>query len=99
MFFSPRVTFPLSNTMQVDFLSRHTNTIIDDGRVPSKLISSYDTTHQTPPRFAQERSSTEYTSTRKVGGIGGGGVSSSFERSSSKIHFFNHSLLLKKYLF
>jgi hypothetical protein len=109
-FFSPRVTFPLSNTMQVDFSSRHTNTIIDDGRVPSKLISNYDTTHQTPPRFAQERSSTEYTSTRKVsgssgvggiGGIGGigGGVSSSFERSSSKIHFFHHSLLLKKYFF
>jgi hypothetical protein len=73
--------------MQVDFPSRHSNAIIDDGRISSKLISSYDTTHRTPPRFAQEKSSTEYTSTRK---LGGDGIGSSFERSSSKTFFFNY---------
>jgi hypothetical protein len=95
MFFSPHITFPSPNTIQVDFNSRHANAIIDDGRISSNLISNYDTTRRTPPRFTQEKSSTEYTSTRKLGGGGGGGVggvggvSSSFERSSCKTNFFN----------
>jgi len=76
--FSPNVSFPSSTNMQVDFPSRHSNVIIDDGRSSTGLISHYDTTRRTPPRFNQERSSTEYTSTRKIGG-----GDSSFQRSSS----------------
>lgn len=67
--------------MQVDFPSRHSNVIIDDGRTPTNLISNYDSGRRTPPRLTQERSSTEYTSTRKVGG---GIGDSSFIRGSSK---------------
>jgi hypothetical protein len=72
--------------MQVDFSSRHSNVIIDDGRTSSKLISNYNTTHRTSPGFTHEKSSTEYTSTRKLGGGGGGG--GGFERSSSKTNIF-----------
>ncbi|CAF3000349.1 unnamed protein product [Rotaria sp. Silwood2] len=81
--YSSRVTFPTSITMQIDFPSRHSNVIIDDGRTSSKYISNYDTSYRTPPRFAQEKSSTEYTSTRRLGGGGGGGIGSTYERSSS----------------
>lgn len=96
--FSPRVTFPSPNNMQVDFPSRHSNSIIDDGRISSNLISNYDTTtHRTPPRLAQERSSTEYTSTRKIGGNTGGGVSTSYERNSSKI-LYSYIYLIIKFL-
>jgi hypothetical protein len=80
--------------MQVDFPSRYSNVIIDNGRTSTKLISDYDISHRTPPRFSQEKSSSEYTSTRKVGGGGGVGSgiggSTSFERSSSKTNFFNY---------
>jgi len=71
--------------MQVDFSSRHSNVIIDDGRTSSKLISNYNTTHRTAPGSTHEKSSTEYTSTRK---LGGGGVGGGFERSSSKTNIF-----------
>lgn len=71
--------------MQVDFPSRHTNVILDDGRTSTNLISNYDSRYRTSPGVTQERSSTEYTSTRKVGGGGGGGLGdSSFIRGSSK---------------
>ncbi len=93
LFFSPHVTFPTLTTMQVDFPSRHSNVIIDDGRTSTNLISSYDTTHRTPPRLAHERNSTEYTSTRKIGGTGG----SSFVGSSSKTKSFP-SLILNNLL-
>jgi HSP20 family molecular chaperone IbpA len=92
-FFSPQVTYPTPITMQVDFPSRHSNVIIDNGRTSTNLISSYDTTHRTPPRVSKETSSTEYTSTRKIGGDGGG--SSSFIRSSSKRNFFHSSRFIK----
>lgn len=62
--------------MQIDFPSRHSNVIIDDGRLSSKLITDVDSTFRTPPRVTQERSSTEYTSTRKIGGTGSGGNNS-----------------------
>ncbi len=77
--------------MQIDFSSRHSNAIVDDGRTSSKLISNYDTSYRSPPRLTQEKSSTEYTSTRKIGGSSGGlGLGgSSYERSSSKTNFFN----------
>jgi hypothetical protein len=66
--------------MQVEFPSRHSNVIIDDGRTSTNLITNYDSIHRTPPRLSQEKSSTEYTSTRKIGGTG----DSSFIRSTSK---------------
>jgi len=83
--------------MQVDFPSRHSNAIVDDGRTSSKLISNYDTSYRSPPRFTQEKSSTEYTSTRKIGGSGGslGVGGSSYERSSSKTNFLNYLFMIK----
>jgi len=71
--------------MQVDFPSRYSNVVIDDGRTSTNLISNYNTTHRAPPRLAEEKSSTEYTSTRKIGGGGGG---STFIGSSSKTKHF-----------
>ena len=73
--------------MQVDFPSRHSNVIIDDGRLSSKLVSNYDSSRRTPPRVTQEKSSTEYTSTRKLGGSGVGGGNHDYERISSKYNF------------
>ncbi len=84
--FSPQATFPTPILMQVDFPSRYSNVVIDDGRTSTNLISNYNTTHRTPPRLAEEKSSTEYTSTRKIGGSGGGG--STFIGSSSKTKHF-----------
>jgi HSP20 family molecular chaperone IbpA len=78
--------------MQVDFSSRYSNSIIDDGRASSKYISSFDASRRTPPRFTQEKSSTEYTSTRKLGGSSGG-IGSTFERSSSKKNFLKLFLI------
>jgi hypothetical protein len=74
--------------MQVDFPSRYSNVVIDDGRTSTNLISNYNTTHRTPPRLAEEKSSTEYTSTRKIGGSSGGGGGSTFIGSSSKTKHF-----------
>ncbi|CAF0779430.1 unnamed protein product [Rotaria sordida] len=80
--YSPRVTYPTPITMQIDIPSRHSNVIIDDGRTSSKLISNYDTSYRTQPRYSQEKTSSEYTSTRKLG-TGGGGSGGSTYRSTS----------------
>lgn len=65
--------------MQIDFPSRHSNVIIDDGRLSSKLISNFDVSPRPPPRFTQERSTSEFTSTRKIGG-------GNNDRSTSKFY-------------
>lgn len=82
-FTSLQVTYPTSTLMLIDFPSRHSNVIIDDGRLSSKLVTNYDNSIRPLPRNTHERSSSEYTSTRKIGG--GGGNSVGYERSSSKI--------------
>ncbi|CAF3691833.1 unnamed protein product [Rotaria socialis] len=80
---SPQVTYPTAITMQIDFPSRHSNVIIDDGRLSRKLVSDYDTSYRAPLGFSQEKSSSEYTSTRKIGGGSGVGglVSGGYPRS------------------
>ncbi|UJR31274.1 hypothetical protein I4U23_018774 [Adineta vaga] len=80
---SPHVTFPTSAKMQVDFPSRHSNVLIDDGRTSSKFISNCDISQRSAPEITQQRSSTEYTSTRRLGGGGSGGTTHTYERSSS----------------
>ncbi|CAF1932637.1 unnamed protein product [Rotaria magnacalcarata] len=82
---SPQVTYPTAITMQIDFPSRHSNVIIDDGRLSKKLVSDYDTSYRAPTGFSREKSSSEFTSTRKIGGGNGVGslVSGGFERSSN----------------
>lgn len=57
--------------MQIEFLSRHSNVIYDNDRsTTSSIATNYDLplrpTHKTG--FQQERSSSEFTSTRKIGG-------------------------------
>ncbi|CAF3575934.1 unnamed protein product [Rotaria sp. Silwood1] len=86
--FSPRVTFPTPITMQIDFPSRHSNVIVDDGRTSSKYLSNYDTSYRTSPRFSREKTSSEYTSTRRLGGGGGGsgGTSTYGQGSSPRIY-------------
>ncbi|CAF0824717.1 unnamed protein product [Adineta steineri] len=111
--YTPQTTFPTPIKMQVDFPSRHSNVIIDDGRASSKHISDYDISHRSAPGFTQQKSSTEFTSTRKIGGGGstgstgfsisgntGAGVTgsigrsnTSYQRSSSKIIFFNYIIV------
>ena len=61
-----QVIFPTSVTMQIDFPSRYANVITDDGRTSSNFTSTRDISYRAPPRINQQ-SSTEYTSTRKVG--------------------------------
>lgn len=91
---SPHVTYPSAISMQVDFPSRHSNVIYDNGRTPSKAATSFETSRHTPTRFAQERSSSEFTSTRKLGGNTGSGISTSFEPSSSKAVTFDNDWLI-----
>jgi hypothetical protein len=75
--------------MQVDFPSRHSNVIYDDAHGASKSITGYDTSRRTPTGFQKERSSSEYTSTRRIGGnrldgIGNSSTNNSYERGPSK---------------
>ncbi|CAF1426772.1 unnamed protein product [Adineta ricciae] len=76
---SPHVTFPTTTKMQVDFSSRHSNVLIDDGRTSSKFLSNYDISQRPTPGITQQRSSTEYTSTRRLGG----GTTNTYERIPS----------------
>jgi hypothetical protein len=82
------VTYPLPTTMQIDFPSRHSHAIIDDGRNSSRLVSDYDGSHRrASPKLTHERSATEYTSTRKLGG-GGDRVRNSSKLSSDTVLYF-----------
>lgn len=66
---SHRATFPGLNTMQIEFLSRHSNVLYDDGRTLSNIDAVYNPPLRAPTTgFKQERSSSEFTSTRKLGG-------------------------------
>lgn len=64
--------------MQVDFLSRHSNVIYDNGRNASNLITNYDAPLRPNAGLTQERTSSEYTSTRRIGG------GTSYDRNPSK---------------
>ena len=68
--------------MQIDFPSQHSNVIIDNGRIPANLVTNYNSSYGGSPDISREKNTSEFISTRKIGGGGGGGNSVNFPSSS-----------------
>ncbi|CAF0811039.1 unnamed protein product [Didymodactylos carnosus] len=81
--YSSRVTYPSPTTMYIDFSTRQYSAIGgDNGRHLTNFSDSSPYHHHREPKFTQEKHSSEYSSTKKIGGTGIGEASSYYRDRS-----------------